>query len=139
MIRARAALLSLLVLAAFSCSSKPPSSGSRSVAVTLKDFSLQLGTNNGSAGTVTFNIVNRGPSVHEFLIFRTNLSEDALPIKSARVDEAAPDLELIHKLIDIANAERKHLSIELGAGKYVMICNIPGHYKAGMHATFTVT
>ena len=26
----------------------------------------------------------------------------------------------------------------LAAGNYVMVCNLPGHYKAGMHTAFTV-
>jgi len=31
------------------------------------------------------------------------------------------------------------LRLPLKAGKYVMFCNQPGHYKLGMVARFTVT
>jgi uncharacterized cupredoxin-like copper-binding protein len=31
------------------------------------------------------------------------------------------------------------LTLNLKKGRYVLICNIPGHYKSGMHADFTVS
>ena len=31
------------------------------------------------------------------------------------------------------------LKVNLAAGKYVLICNLPAHYKQGMHTAFTVT
>ena len=30
------------------------------------------------------------------------------------------------------------LSVELSAGKYVLICNVIGHYNSGQFAAFTV-
>ena len=30
------------------------------------------------------------------------------------------------------------LTVDLKAGKYLLICNVPGHYGAGMWAEFTV-
>lgn len=32
----------------------------------------------------------------------------------------------------------KKLTLDLQAGKYVLICNIPGHYQKGIHTAFTV-
>ena len=34
---------------------------------------------------------------------------------------------------------RRDFHIALAAGHYMMICNLPGRYLAGMHAAFTVT
>jgi uncharacterized cupredoxin-like copper-binding protein len=31
------------------------------------------------------------------------------------------------------------LALDLEAGPYVLICNVPGHYESGMHAAFEVT
>ena len=31
------------------------------------------------------------------------------------------------------------LTVTLPAGRYVMLCNVPAHYKAGMYGTLTVT
>ena len=41
-----------------------------------------------------------------------------------------------HELIG-AN-KTKRLTLNLRAGHYALICNIPGHYKARMRADFTV-
>jgi uncharacterized cupredoxin-like copper-binding protein len=30
------------------------------------------------------------------------------------------------------------LTVDLDPGNYVVICNIPGHYAAGMHAELTI-
>jgi hypothetical protein len=40
---------------------------------------------------------------------------------------------------DIAVGTIKTFHIARAAGRYVMVCNLPGHYQAGMHAAFTVT
>jgi len=29
--------------------------------------------------------------------------------------------------------------VTLDAGSYVLICNLPGHYRQGMHSSFTVS
>jgi uncharacterized cupredoxin-like copper-binding protein len=29
--------------------------------------------------------------------------------------------------------------VNLDAGSYVFICNLPGHYQQGMHASFTAS
>ena len=39
---------------------------------------------------------------------------------------------------DIAAGKSKPLQVSLEPGKYVLICNLPGHYKSGMHSAFTV-
>ena len=31
------------------------------------------------------------------------------------------------------------MALELDPGNYVLMCNLPGHYEAGMFAAFTVT
>jgi len=30
------------------------------------------------------------------------------------------------------------LTVTLDAGQYQLVCNLPGHYQAGMHTTFIV-
>jgi uncharacterized cupredoxin-like copper-binding protein len=40
---------------------------------------------------------------------------------------------------DIASGSDTTLSVDLQPGHYVIICNITGHYEAGMHTELTVS
>lgn len=46
----------------------------------LSDFEIELGATSAPAGEVTFKVQNTGPSVHEFVVFQTDLEPDALPV-----------------------------------------------------------
>jgi uncharacterized cupredoxin-like copper-binding protein len=54
------------------------------------------------------------------------------------VNEDAPDLESMGEVEDIAPGSSKSFTATLEPGKYVAICNVEGHYSAGMHHAFTV-
>lgn len=40
---------------------------------------------------------------------------------------------------DMEAGASKTLTLKLDKGRYALICNIPGHYAAGMFADFTVS
>jgi len=110
------------------------------IAVTEKDFSIQATPATVKGGLVDFTVSNAGPSAHEFLIFRADQAPDALPTGSdGRVDESS---DQITKVLDsgdnIAPNGSKVFHAALTPGKYAMVCNLPGHYRAGMHEAFTV-
>ena len=117
-------------------------SGSGGVKATESDFKIALDSTSASSGDVTFNVVNNGPSVHEFVVFKTDLAEDSLPTKKENgaviVDEEGSGLTAIDEIEDIAEGDTQDLTVDLDAGKYVLICNLPTHYQLGMHAAFTV-
>lgn len=87
------------------------------------------------AGEVTFNIVNTGTLTHEFVIVATDLPEDQLPVKDGVVEE--DQLDVLSKIEGIQPGKGGHLSVDLPAGHYVVMCNLPGHYLLGMHAGLT--
>jgi uncharacterized cupredoxin-like copper-binding protein len=120
-----------------STSSSAGGSDAGGVSATEKDFEIDLGSSTGSAGSVTFNISNEGPSTHEFVIVQTDDAPDALPTKDGAVDE--DKLTVVDEQEDIAPSTTATLTTDLEAGSYVIICNIPGHYELGMHAGFTVS
>jgi uncharacterized cupredoxin-like copper-binding protein len=111
--------------------------GEGTVGATLKDFAISLDSSTGSAGDVTFDITNDGPSTHEFVVLNTDLAPDALPTEDGEVKE--DDLKLVDEAEDIAAGTGATLSVSLDPGTYVIICNVTGHYEAGMHAGFTVS
>ena len=129
-----AALLVVGILTA-SCSGSG-SDATGDVIVTLKDFSLAAEPGMFPPGDITFGIQNDGPSVHEFVILRTDDAPDALPVENGVIPEE--QLDLVDEAEDIAPGTSATLDVNLAAGSYVLVCNLPAHYAAGMHAGFTV-
>lgn len=110
-----------------------------SITVTLADFSVDLAPGRAAAGTVAFDVVNVGPSLHQFLLLRTEQPADLLPTDArGNVDEGNPDLEVIERVSALETDETTAVEADLSPGDYVVICNLPGHYGQGMYAPLTV-
>jgi uncharacterized cupredoxin-like copper-binding protein len=130
------------VVALAACFGLGACSSSGGVETTEKDFAITLGSSSASSGDVTFNVTNDGPSVHEFVVFKTDLPEGSLPTKKENgaviVDEEGAGLTHIDEIEDITKGSTEDLTVNLDPGKYVVLCNLPTHYQLGMHASFTV-
>jgi caa(3)-type oxidase subunit IV len=102
-------------------------------------FQITLSQYSAQAGPVTFHIVNGADDMlHEFLIFETDLKPDELPTDmSGRVQEDA--LTTLATAEDIPPSHSRDITVNMAAGHYVMICNLPGHYEQGMRVEFNVT
>lgn len=109
------------------------------VDVTLSDFEIELSDSSVSAGEVTFEVENNGPSVHEFVVFKTDLAPDALPTDESGDVAEGDDFAPVDEIEDIAKDANPKLTVDLTAGDYVLICNIAAHYRQGMRTAFTVT
>jgi uncharacterized cupredoxin-like copper-binding protein len=112
--------------------------GGGGVGVTLADYSVTLDSTSLSAGDVTFNVTNDAGQVHEFVVVKTDLAEDALPLAEGDVDEESTEISPVDEIEDIEPGTSPSLAVTLEAGSYVALCNLPGHYGQGMHAAFTV-
>lgn len=121
------------------CAAESSIEDGASVGTTLTDTSVSVSTSSAPAGTITFDARNDGTTTHELYVFRTDLAADALPIEDETVSEAADGVEFIAEVEDIAPGTAKPLTVDLRAGTYVVLCNIPGHYADGMRAAFEVT
>jgi uncharacterized cupredoxin-like copper-binding protein len=111
------------------------------VGVTQADFSLTPAQTSVPAGLVDFNVTDNGPTPHELLIFQTDLAPDKLPLGAdGRVNEAGDGiLKVFDSGDNVTVGTSKSFHAAFAAGNYVLVCNLPGHYKAGMHTAFTVT
>lgn len=91
------------------------------------------------AGKVTFEVANASKDIqHEMLISPITGSDVTLPFVAAenRVDEeASGDLGEVSELDP---GKSGALTLELKPGLYVLFCNIPGHFMAGMWTTLEV-
>lgn len=106
------------------------------VAVSLVDFGVEPAQTAIAAGAVRFAVQNDGAAPHELVVIRTDAAADALPLAGPMVDEAAVDVRGRTDLLtpDASGA----VTVDLEAGRYVLICNVPGHYPLGMRAAITV-
>jgi len=109
--------------------------------VVLKDFAISA-PSTLNPGSATFSISNQGPSLHELVIMKTDLSPRDLPTTLeggvAVVDEQSPALQAVDEKEDIAPGSTVTLRVTLGPGHYVLVCNIPAHFEQGMSAEITV-
>ena len=125
-----------LVLLTASCSGDDDGG----VGVTLADFTITADPDSASAGEVTFDVTNDAEQTHEFVVFQTDLAPDQLPTgEGGDVDEAGEGVELVDEIEDIEGGSTQSLTVNLDAGSYVLICNLPGHYGQGMNTGFTVS
>ena len=113
------------------------STGASHVSVTLKEMSVQLSTATVPAGPVTFDITNTGAAEHEFVILKTDIDAAALP--EADEEGKATEIGHVDEIDPVPSGESRSLSVTLGPGNYLLVCNKPGHYAAGMRAAFTVS
>ena len=134
----------VLALVAVGCGSDDDSSSGdgatgTSVSVDLTDMAIAPDTTSVSAGSVTFDAHNSGPSTHELVVVKTDLAADALPeSEEGRVDEEGEGVEFIGEIEEFASGLDESGTYDLAAGSYVLFCNLPGHYLQGMTIGFTV-
>lgn len=123
--------------------SAPTSSGptASTVKATERDFKVTLAQATVPTGSITFQIHNNGPSTHEFVVFKTDLPQGALPVDSStsQVDEKGQGVQPVDEVQEVAAGGDQTLTVDLAPGNYVVFCNLPTHYGLGMHASLAVT
>src|SRR3984893_19304168 len=103
-------------------------------------MSVRLDVNSVKAGNLVFVVVNEAQKTpHEMILVKLKAKGEQLPLDKAkhRINE-----KLINSLGEIANLKaggNGQLKVNVIAGNYLLICNIKGHYEAGMVAALTVT
>ncbi len=114
----------------------PSAPAAGSISVTLSEWAVTPATRSASAGEITFVVSNSGAQVHEFVVVKTDLKGDTLPVVNNKIDESS--LTPVDEIEDIAIGSSPTLKVTLAAGHYVLLCNIETHYGLGMHADFDV-
>jgi uncharacterized cupredoxin-like copper-binding protein len=126
----------LVVLLAAACGRAAPAT---QVSVSLGEYFVRPSSASVAAGQVEFVAKNEGALEHELVVLKTDLAPDALKMEAAadEVDEAASG-QLVGEIEGIGPGTTANGTFTLTAGKHVLFCNIPGHYRLGMRAAFEV-
>jgi uncharacterized cupredoxin-like copper-binding protein len=92
------------------------------------------------AGRVTFQVHNAATiERHEMIVARVADPKAPLPYEEAKHRVIESKLQALGEVSGIKPGETKSLTLALKPGKYLLLCNHSGHYKAGMVAPFEVT
>lgn len=123
----------------------PVPQGATAIDVTLKEWEVIAGSASAPAGQIYFRVTNDGPDhPHEFVVIRSDLAPDALPVEEGVVPE--DDVEVLDEIEPFAVGSTGSLTLALEPGNYVLICNIAetedgeleSHYELGMRTAFVV-
>jgi uncharacterized cupredoxin-like copper-binding protein len=139
--------LALIAIGGLLAACSPSGSATGPVSATLKEWQISLSSTTHSAGAITFNITNDGDKEHEFVVRKTDLKADSLPLNADKeVSEDAPELTEVGDPSELAEIKPgstgNTLTVTLQPGHYVIFCNLHVedllHYEEGMHVDFTV-
>ncbi len=113
----------------------PGSSAASTVTVVMKDRSFKTSAQTVPSGKVTFVVRNAGTMKHGFVALRTDRHHHLLAMKGRQASEVGAK----GRIVEFAPGQTKRLALTLAPGKYVLLCNHPGHYKRGQFAALVVT
>lgn len=133
---ALAATVAIVALLSACGAAAQPAAGT-TITVTMTDKEIVLSEASIAAGTVTFNVVNKGTTVHSLVILKTDLAHDKIPANPtdpSKVQETGT----IAVTGQMAVGTSKQLARQLTVGQYVLVCNEPAHYAVGMHTALAV-
>ena len=108
------------------------------IGVSLAEFDVTLTEATAPAGEVIFNVTNTGAQTHNFRVISTSLAPGDLPYDDDAFAVPEDEVDIVASSANLDVEESAQVVIELEAGPYVLICNVPVHYDSGMHVAFTV-
>jgi uncharacterized cupredoxin-like copper-binding protein len=107
--------------------------------MTKAPMGINVNPKSVSPGMVKFNVTNlAGTLVHEVIIARVKDENTQLPYLAGQqmVNEEA--VRTLGEVAEINPSRFASLTIEMTPGKYVLYCNLPGHFMAGMWTVMEV-
>jgi uncharacterized cupredoxin-like copper-binding protein len=111
-----------------------PAAGSdaavREVRVKLIDYMVESSSTTTAAGRVTFVVHNADGVPHNLVVLRTRRRPSSLPVTGAH--GRAREVGRVGGTRRLQDEETVRLTLTLRAGRYLLICNVPGHYQRGM-------
>ena len=99
-----------------------------------KEFSLSAVPVQVAAGKTTFIVANKGTILHEMVVVASTGGAAAL----RQPDGTASEDGSLGEVADVQAGGGGQLTVTMPPGKYVLLCNLPGHFANRMYANFVV-
>ena len=100
------------------------------VSVSLSEWKLAPARLAIRAGRVTFVVRNAGTMAHELLVVRSDRHHHSLRVTGGKAIEAGR----LGRTTLIPTGATRRLTLRVPPGRYVLLCNLLGHYQAGQYA-----
>jgi uncharacterized cupredoxin-like copper-binding protein len=130
--------LTLIALSTSGASLAGPADEAASATVTFRMVEwdiLPLTATKTKAAKVTFVVRNAGKLTHEFVVVKTATPAGSLAGPS---EKEASEKGAVDEIEQIKPGQVKRLTITLAKAHYSLLCNLPGHYRAGQFVDFYV-
>jgi uncharacterized cupredoxin-like copper-binding protein len=101
----------------------------------MSEAKMGIRTNPAKAkrGMVKFDVTNLASNiVHEVIVARIEDENKVLPFDESRNKVDEESMQVLGSVKEIEPSKSASLSLNLSPGKYLLYCNISGHYMAGM-------
>jgi uncharacterized cupredoxin-like copper-binding protein len=103
-------------------------------------MSIRIDRSTVKAGMATFDITNWSRSaLHEVLVVAVDNPGAQLPYDYTKEAVAEDQVKVLGETKELPPNASEQLTVDLDPGTYLLICNIPGHYAAGMATPLSVT
>lgn len=112
-----------------------PAGPPRTIDATLTEFTIELSETSVPPGSLTIEAANAGTLAHELIVVRSDEPIDALPVAEGLVDESG--LDVLGEIEEFPAGETDEGTFDLAPGRYIVFCNVVGHYEAGMRTELT--
>ena len=101
--------------------------------VSMTEFKFAPANPELARGPIEITATNKGKTPHELVLLRTDANPATPKGRKGCLGEGS-----VGEVPEVAPGESGVQTFDLKPGKYVMVCNIPGHYDAGMYGSLTV-
>jgi uncharacterized cupredoxin-like copper-binding protein len=92
-----------------------------------------------TAGRVTFRAMNPSKNlIHEVIVVRVDPKKPGLPYDEKKTEAIEKQIQHLGEISELKPGATGAITLSLKPGSYVLICNQPGHHKAGMVANLSV-
>jgi uncharacterized cupredoxin-like copper-binding protein len=103
-------------------------------------MTLTLDQTTIKAGETVFAVHNDAMTEdHEMVLVKLKSPDQKIPMVASRHRVDEKQLKSIGEVSDLKPGADGQLKAKLAPGAYLLLCNIKGHYEAGMQAGLTVT
>jgi uncharacterized cupredoxin-like copper-binding protein len=117
-------------LLAFTASPAETATSGSVVSVALTEWKLVPEQATVRPGRISFVVRNDGAMAHEFVVLRSDRHHHSLKVKEGKAVETGR----LGEIPLIPSGASKRLTLRVSPGKYVLLCNLLGHYQAGQFA-----
>jgi uncharacterized cupredoxin-like copper-binding protein len=102
-------------------------------------MAMRADKSSAKAGAVTFEVTNWSRSVvHEMLVVAVDSPDAPLPYDFNKQIVPEDQIKVLGETSELQPNASKSVQLTLAPGNYLLVCNVPGHYAAGMVLAFTV-